>query len=144
MKPCIHHEELCSAMRAGHWPEAASAELRDHVATCSRCAEEARLLTAFRAARSTAMRTLAPQSPALLWWKAQLRQRHRTMEQLQRPAAVLSAATIGASLILLIAVLVVAWHQTTSTLLADWRLWIAIPAAAAVVLIGLRLAEERH
>lgn len=141
MKPCSHHEDLLNALRAGHWPEASSPELRAHVATCARCTEQARLHTAFRAERSSAMRTFPPQSPALLWWKAQLRQRHRAMEQLQRPAAVLPIATGVASLLVLIAVLATVWKHAAP----DWHLWIAIPAAIMIaVLIGLSLAEERN
>jgi hypothetical protein len=138
MSDCARRDEVTQAVRAGHWPQGCVVDLQEHVAGCSRCAEEVRLLSAFALAREGAMRTLPFQSAELLWWRAQLRRRHNTMERLQRPALAISAATITASVVLLVSALAVVWKRIEWTRLAvmfssvGWNGWIMLSVAAVL------------
>ena len=144
MKTCAMKDEVVQAVRAGHWPQGVAAELREHVAACGQCAEEARLLSAFALARESAMRMASPQSAGLLWWKAQLRRRHEAMERLERPGRAIPTVTISASVLLLTAVLVTAWKRLEwSRLTAMFspgssNAWIV--AVVAAVLCGIAVA----
>lgn len=156
MSACAWHDELMQALRAGQWPQGCAAELREHVAGCARCAEEARVTLAFAAARENAMRAADLPSSGLLWWKAQLRRRRSAMEQLERPAATISVATIAASVAVLLAVLATVWKRVEWSRLATmfspagWNVWVLgsiavllCAFAVVAVVVGLGLPEER-
>jgi len=82
---CAHEAELKEQMDRGHWPEASSAELRDHVTGCGSCRDRVLLRESFRAARALSL-AAAPMPPAgLLWWRAQLRRRNEALARVQRP-----------------------------------------------------------
>ena len=138
MKTCAQQREVVQAMRAGHWPHGVSSDLREHVASCSQCADEACLLFAFAMARENAMRATPSQSAGLLWWKAQLRRRQETMERLERPGRAIPAITISASVLLLTAVLITAWKRLDwSRLITQFtsgssNAWILAVVAAAL------------
>lgn len=160
MNACTRRDELIAVVRAGQWPQGCAPELREHVAACARCAEEARILSAFATAHDSAMQLAPLQSPGLLWWKAQLRRRHDAMERLERPGLAIPTATIAASIVLLLAVLATAWkHVQWSQLAAQlavrlsptgWNPWMLASIAAilcgfavAALVVGLGLSEER-
>lgn len=155
MKTCGRHEELTQALRSGHWPQASPSSLREHVVACKACSEHVRLTTAFTAARASAMRLAIPQSPGLLWWKAQLRRRREAMEKIERPAIALPTATITASLVLLLGVLLtvrkhIGWPHVASLFSpAGWNIWTVAAVvfalcgfAVVAVVVGLGLADE--
>ena len=157
MKACIRHEEVVQTVRAGWWPSACTEELREHVAACSQCAEAALMPSAFATARAGAMRMAAPQAAGVLWWKAQLRRRREAMEKLERPGLMISAWTIAASIVLLMAVLVTAWKRSgwsqVQALFASarWNTWIGASVlvlvcgfAVVAVMVGMGLAEGRE
>lgn len=156
MKACKRKEEVLQAVRAGHWPQGCTEELRVHVAECGRCAEDVKLLSAFAAAREGTMRMAQPQSAELLWWKAQLRRRHVAMERLERPGLAAFTATMAASVVVLVVVIALVWKSVDwSQLLAsasqtDWNGWLVGSVAAVLcgfvvvaVMVGLGWAEER-
>jgi len=99
---CSRSEELQKTLTAGRWPLAASTELREHASDCRSCAELVRVSMAFQQDRSAMIAAKRPDSPSLLWWRAQLRRRQAAMEKVSRPmwgaqiAAVAFAALVAA------------------------------------------------
>ncbi|HEY9137408.1 MAG TPA: hypothetical protein VIM67_03990 [Terriglobus sp.] len=156
MNHCSWKNEVAQTVREGRWPSGCTEDLRNHVASCTACSEEARLLSAFVTARGISMHIATLQSPELLWWKAQLRKRHQAMEQMEGPGLAISTATIAASIVILIVVLSTAWKQIhwvalfTTIYPTGWSTWMTITLTAALsafavvaMVIGLGWAEER-
>lgn len=151
MSDCTRREELTAAIRSGHWPAGCTADLQQHVASCSLCTAEARMLSAFAAARAGTMQTLPAQSADLLWWKAQLRRRHDAMEQLQRPAIAISAATLTASILILLSAAAIAWRHNDWKVLQrpfasdEWNAWVVLSLAVVLcsfVVVAVVVASE--
>ena len=84
LRECERMAELRGELATGHWPAAASDELRAHVAECRACAAEATLTEAFRAEKVDAALEAAPVPAGLLWWKAQARRRSRALARTGR------------------------------------------------------------
>lgn len=82
---CKRNAELKQSLAAGHWPEAASQELREHVKACRSCGDVAAISMVLRTAKVQALPERPMLSPSLIWWRAQLRQRQAKMEKLSRP-----------------------------------------------------------
>lgn len=82
---CSHLNEVRETLRSGHWPAAASPELRDHVAACTRCGQEVVLTSHLQQARSEALAAMQPGSPSILWWRAQARRREAALARAARP-----------------------------------------------------------
>lgn len=85
MMRCARMSEVEELLRIGHWPEAAGAELRQHVGACRACSERVRVTGAFRDMRASSMRAARLEPPELVWWRAQLRRRRQVMQQVERP-----------------------------------------------------------
>lgn len=98
---CPREKDLALLLQAGHWPEAAAAELRAHVASCPRCSDLALVRTALQNDRSRQLPLPRLESPGVLWWRAQLRRRNAALQQLNRP---LMGAQIFALSVTIIAV----------------------------------------
>lgn len=156
MNACARRDDVTQAVRSGRWPQGCAPELREHVAGCAACAEEARLTSAFAAAREGAMRVATPQSADLLWWKAQLRRRRSAMEQLERPAMAVSTVAISASVALLLGVTVLVWNRMSWPDLSaifmgmHWSAWIPGPVAVLMggfavtaIAVGVGISKER-
>jgi hypothetical protein len=103
---CTHLDEVRHALRSGYWPAAASPELRDHVAACTRCGQEVLLTTHLQQARSEALSATPPASPSLVWWRAQARRRQAALARASRPvlaAQVFAIVVVVATVALLAA-----------------------------------------
>jgi anti-sigma factor RsiW len=105
LRACPREKELAALLERGHWPEASSKEMRDHVASCNACRALAAVTQAFRGDRAHAMAQPRLESPGVLWWRAQLRRRNAALERLSRPlfgaqvfAVVLAMVAAGAFL----------------------------------------------
>lgn len=103
---CNRERELAEVLRAGHWPEASPAELREHVAACNACSQRVVLAQAFRRERAVASAEPRLDSPGALWWRAQLRRRNAAIERINRPILgaqvfAVAVALIGAMVFLL-------------------------------------------
>lgn len=99
---CACEPEVTQALKAGHWPEGCTPELRAHVASCANCGDLVLVTEAFQQARSESARELLTGSPGLLWWRAQLRRRNAAAEKITRPI------TIAETFALIVTVLVAA------------------------------------
>ena len=85
MMGCSRMAEVQELLRLGHWPQAAGAELAAHVRGCRRCGEMVLMTQAFAVARASAVNEARVESPALVWWRAQLRRKHEAMQRVERP-----------------------------------------------------------
>jgi len=94
-RTCPREAELQAALRAGRWPAASDAALRDHVAQCRSCSDVALVMHTMQQARAQA-NTPALQAPGTLWWRAQLRRRQQAVEQATRPIVLAEIAAFAA------------------------------------------------
>ncbi|HEX4156195.1 MAG TPA: hypothetical protein VHY48_11330 [Acidobacteriaceae bacterium] len=123
---CARATEMQELLRLGHWPQAAGAELEEHVRGCRRCGEMVLLTQAFGAARASSMSEARVEPPALVWWRAQLRRRHETMQRVERPMrvqmlVVLAVVCVGLGL---------AFQLSGGV--PVWRSWVSAGAEAVV------------
>ena len=107
LRACPREKELSTLLDRGHWPDACSGEMREHVAACHSCRALVAVTQAFRIDRADAIYQPRLESPGVIWWRAQLRRRNAAIQRLSRPflgaqifAVVLALAAAGAFLAL--------------------------------------------
>jgi len=113
MKPhfCSRQQETTQALHKGTF----SAELQAHIAECHDCSELLTLSQAFRQSRAEAMQAARLDSPALLWWRAQLRQRYSGVERVTRPVVLVERFALLSTVVAALAI--VAWQRSA---ILDW------------------------
>lgn len=126
MMGCARTAEVQELLRLGHWPQAAGVELEAHVRSCRRCGEVVLVTQVLGAARGLSMKSARLEPPALVWWRAQLRRRHETMQRVERPMrvqmlAVLAVVCVGLGL---------AFRLSGGV--SVWRSWMSAGAEAVV------------
>lgn len=117
MMGCARTAEVQELLRLGHWPQAAGAELAAHVHGCRRCGEMVLVMQAFTAAKARSVDEARVEPPALVWWRAQLRRRHETMQRVERPMraqmlVVLAVVCVGLGLAFQLSGGVAAWRSS--------------------------------
>jgi hypothetical protein len=85
LKSCTHEREVTALLQSGHWPLACGPELRSHVDVCSRCSDLVLVTEVFQRGRVASEGRARLNSPGVVWWRAQLRQRNTALEQIARP-----------------------------------------------------------
>jgi hypothetical protein len=155
---CPRAKELEAALRSGHWPGAASDELRGHVAGCRLCAETALLTQAFRGDRGRAAGEARLEPAGAIWWRAQLRRRNAALEKIGKP--ILGAQLFAVAVSLLAAVVLLALQGASwlaglvdfpralhlevllpaSLSTFDGRFWLLVPILAALAVVSGVLA----
>lgn len=85
LRTCPHEPEIKQMLALGHWPQAASDELRSHAEGCSRCGDLVLLSQAFRGARKVTMAQAQVPAAGVVWWRAQLRRRNAAVQRINRP-----------------------------------------------------------
>jgi hypothetical protein len=146
MSNCSRLDEVRLALIAGHWPQASAPDLRAHVETCGRCAQEVLITQHLQTARTQTIASARPGSPSLLWLRAQARRRTAALERAGRP---LAAAQIFALVLVAATIFGLAashWRSlmdhmlstpdstafSFTTMLGDWGM---LPLLAAVALL---------
>ena len=123
---CSRESDLSDALRAGAWPLACDASLRAHVEQCEICPATALLAQLLKQDRSAAMEAMPLGSPGLLWWRAQILQRHAAIRQVAQPVRLAITIALCSSIALLIITLLGLRSQ-----IADWIASIAsVPVSA--------------
>jgi hypothetical protein len=145
---CSRLDEIRQALSAGHWPQASAPDLRAHVDTCTRCAQEVLITQHLHLDRAEAVASAQPGTPSLLWLRAQARRRSAALERAGRP---LAAAQIFALVLVAATVLgMVASNWRTifagaqpdasafslTALLGDWGLVPLLAACAILTTLG--------
>jgi anti-sigma factor RsiW len=125
MKPCPHEAELQAIVRSGHWPDACEPELRKHVETCGRCAEQVLVLHAFQTARAQTVHAARADHPNLLWWRAQLRRRNEALQRVSRPITTAQIFALCISIVTAAALLISQLRKGFS-----WSSWLPDPSSA--------------
>jgi len=120
LRSCIREREVSDALKAGYWPYACDANLREHVNTCERCGDFVLLTQAFKGSRAEAVARAELDHPGLLWWRAQLRRRNQALEQLSKPTYLVGRLAFLSAL--LVAVGFVIWERRY---VAGWLDWIS-------------------
>jgi hypothetical protein len=120
MMGCGRTAEVQELLRLGHWPQAAGAELAEHVRGCRRCGEIVLVTQAFVSARAGAMSEARVEPPALVWWRAQLRRKHEAVQRVERPMraqmfVVLAVVCVGLGLAFRLSGGANAWRSWMST-----------------------------
>ena len=137
MMGCAKTAEVRELLRLGHWPQAAGAELAEHVSACRRCSEMVLVTQAFGDSKLRSMEEARVEPPALVWWRAQLRRRREAMQRVERP--------MRAQMLVVLAVVCVGLGLAfqLSGGVAAWRGWIhagaETVARAGVASMGLGL-----
>lgn len=170
LRRCVREKEIAELLRLGHWPAAASEELRAHVSRCRGCSDLVLVTRSFQRAREGVEANARLQAPGVLWWRAQLRRRNAAVEKISRP--ILGAQVFAFAVILLCAVGFVVFQTThgvrwfswlgdwspsqtsfmdamrwVASMGSDWGLVVLVPGAIAVALMSgivLYLASEKH
>lgn len=90
---CPHEADVLMMVTTGQWPDRAPAELREHAATCSLCADVALIAQVIEDDASVP----APQLPSAgtVWWRAQLRARQDAAKAVGRPITVAQGALLA-------------------------------------------------
>jgi hypothetical protein len=154
---CAREPELAQLLDRGQWPEACSEEMRAHVAGCRLCGELLTVRQALGHERLRAASEARPESPGVLWWRAQLRRRNAAMERIGRP--ILGAQIFALAVCLAAAIVYVlaqarrgfdwlAWLGNLPRALhlgalipasmakTPWETWLAVSLAAMVAVMG--------
>lgn len=153
MMGCTKTAEAQELLRLGHWPQAAGIELAAHVRGCHRCSEMVLVTQAFGAAKANSVNEARVEPPALVWWRAQLRRRHETMQRVERPMraqmlVVLAVVCVGLGLAFRLGGGVAAWRSWVGAGAGVGSLGTGIIVASAVTLAmmagaAVYLAVER-
>jgi hypothetical protein len=126
MMGCSRTAEVQYLLQLGHWPQAAGAELAEHVRACRRCGEMVLVTQALGMAKARAMDEARVEPPALVWWRAQLRRKHEAVQRVERP--------MRAQMLMVLAVvcagLGLAFQLSGGA--AAWRSWMSTGAEAVV------------
>lgn len=85
LRACSREKELSALLDRGHWPDACSGEMREHVIACPSCRALVAVTQAFRSERTHAIYQPRLESSGALWWRAQLRRRNAAIQSLSRP-----------------------------------------------------------
>jgi len=118
LRSCAREGEIAKLLRLGHWPDASSAELREHVTACRACSDFVLVTQMFRAAREGALPQRPFQASGVLWWRAQLRRQNAAVERINKP--IVGAQIFALSVTVLLAVGFVVFQATHGV---HWLSW---------------------
>ena len=85
IEPCSYGKEIAEALESGRWPHVCGTDLRAHAETCRSCSDLILVTHTFQRARRATPQAARFDSPSLLWWRAQLRQRNAAVERVAKP-----------------------------------------------------------
>jgi hypothetical protein len=128
LRACPREKEVNELVERGQWPQAASAEISEHVQGCRACADLVLVASTFQRARAETVAAVKPGSAGALWWRAQLRRRRAAVERIEKP---LMSAQIFALAVSLLAALGFAGFEARHGV--AWLDWLeGLPQAATV------------
>jgi len=153
LRACPREKEVNELVVRGQWPQAASADVHEHVRRCRACADLVLVAMALQSAHAEALVAVRPASAGALWWRAQIRRRRAAVERIERP---LVGAQIFALAVSLLAALGfvgfearhgVAWldwleglPQAATTQMVDFSssgwMWLLLAAGAMLALVA--------
>lgn len=111
IRTCSYETEVAQALKAGHWPDACTPDLRTHVAACRNCGELVLVTEAFQQARSQSGTAVPADWAGLLWWRAQLRRRNAANQRTSRPISVAQSFALFVNLAVAIVFVAGQYHH---------------------------------
>jgi hypothetical protein len=130
---CRHEGDVVAAVTRGRWPAAVDQALRDHVASCSVCAEVLQVAETMTAIEQETLADARLPAAGQVWWRAQVRARHEAAAVAARPVMV--AQAVGAAAAGGLVAGVVSW-QWTAIANAAFNLgliaWLGVAMAAVL------------
>ena len=117
LRTCSYETELAQALKAGHWPDGCTPDLRTHVALCRNCGELVLVTEAFQRARSESGSVPADLA-GVLWWRAQLRRRNAANQRASRPISI--AQSFALFINLAVAIVFAIWQYHHGLRWASW------------------------
>ena len=117
LRTCSYETELAQALKAGHWPDGCTPDLRTHVALCRNCGELVLVTEAFQRARSESG-TVPADLAGVLWWRAQLRRRNAANQRASRPISLAQSFALFVNAA--VAIVFVAWQYHHGLRWASW------------------------
>jgi len=118
IRTCSCETELAQALKAGHWPDGCTPELRTHVEICRSCDDLVLVTQAFQNARSESCAAVPDNLANLLWWRAQLRRRNVANERTSRPISI--AQSFALFINLAVAIVFAIWQYHHGLRWASW------------------------
>lgn len=118
LRTCSYETELAQALKAGHWPDGCTPDLRAHVALCRNCSELVLVTAAFQQARSQSGARVPADLAGLLWWRAQLRRRNAANQRTSRPISIAQSFALFVNAA--VAIVFVAWQYHHGLRWASW------------------------
>jgi hypothetical protein len=111
---CTREDDVLDALSSDRWPDRADQELRDHVASCEICADLVDVAGPILVDREAATPEPRIPSPAVMWWRAQMRARQEAAREAERPITVAQAIAAMSALVLVVglAITVAPWLRT--------------------------------
>jgi hypothetical protein len=104
---CGREQDVHDAITARRWPTRCDAELREHVASCSICADLVEVVGALTDSHDALWPHVQVPSSANVWWRAQLRAREEAARKASRPITVVQVAASVAALVVIAAAIYV-------------------------------------
>ena len=166
---CSRESELKRQLDQGHWPDACSTDLRQHVNACVSCRSLIAVSQAFRQERARALPAARRESPGVRGWRAQLRRRRTAMEQVSRPLLGAQIFAVAITLVAATLFLLSQWSKSSEWLAkigdlprtlhleallpAAWQnatglLWMVIAVVAVLAMAGgviaIAAAPDKH
>jgi hypothetical protein len=130
LRSCPRQPEVQRLLVLGHYPQAATPELRAHLVACRSCADLVLITQAFQHSRSTAQAQAHLPAPGVLWSRAHLRRRNAAVQRVARP--ILGAQIFALALTLCVAVVFVVTQARHGL---NWLSWFGsdLPTSAAAL-----------
>jgi hypothetical protein len=107
---CPYEEKVAELLRRNSWLESADPKLAAHAATCCRCSDIVLTNRIFRQGQSERMLQAHTESPHYLWWRAQLRRQHSTIEKVTKPLALAEKLALGCLLCIVAGIIIWQWQ----------------------------------
>ena len=114
---CAREREISGLLHKGHWPQACSGDLREHVASCRTCADLVLVTQTLQGSRRQTAELPRLEPPGAIWWRAQLRRRNAAIERVSRP--ILGAQIFALAMTLVILAAIAIWQ------VGNWSVWFA-------------------
>lgn len=119
LRSCPRETEIKKLLAFGHWPQAATPELRAHAENCRSCGDLVLVSQAFHKDRSATMSAAQLPPPGVVWWRAQLRRRNAAIERINKP--ILGAQVFAFVITLCIAVGFIFYEVNQGLTWKSWR-----------------------
>ena len=99
---CAREQDVLDAIAARRWPDRCDAELRDHVAACSICADVVDVVGPLTDSHDEIWQGIQVPSSGTVWWRAQLRAQQEAARKASRPITVVQGVAAVAALVVIV------------------------------------------